>query len=355
MDKSDIIHLFLKSGAQINSAALEILLKNPQVLEKILQIDKNKLPTVITTDFLDSLSPSIENLGRVTVSGLTQVISYRYNFVRDIILNKSELMNLVSINKIGDKLKQFSVIGIVFEKNDILTLEDPTGQDEFKVDKELAKYIVEDEVIGAVCERVKNTNKITQIVYPDIPLKRETKNTKTTQEYLFISNLNITSQPPDITYYENFLNWAKKHKNIKIIVSGGDNDTEDYAKILSDMPSNIEVHKEPSKIKIEDMDILLMNNGILKDYMILWNTTIEETIINLLKKRNLDPTLRPESYNNTFLLDTIPDAIIVGDVGTPATTNYKGITIAINGNLIREPIYWIINLQTREALKINFS
>lgn len=355
MDKSTIIHLFLKSGAQINSDALEILLKKPQVLEKVLQGDKSNLPTVITTDFLESLSHDIENSDQVTVSDLTQVLSYRYNFVRDILLNRFELVNLVSINKIGDKLKQFSVIGIVFEKDDVLTLEDQTGQGEFEVDKELVKYIVEDEVIGAVCERVKNMNKIIQIVYPDIPLNRETKNTKTRQEYIFISNLNTTQQHPDVTYCKNFLDWAKNNNNIKIIISGRANDIEYYAKILSDIPSNIEFHQELSKIKIEDMDIILMDNKILKNYMALWNTTIEETIINLLKKRNLNPILGPESYNNTFLLDTIPDVIIVGDVEKPSATNYKGITIAINGNLIREPIYWIINLQTREALKINFS
>jgi len=353
MDRLSIIQSFLKHGVQINQGALDILLKDPQTLEKALKI-KN-LPSIITTDFLKPIYHGTEETEQLTINSLTQVLNHRYNFLRNILMNKPELVNLISINKIRDKLQQFSVIGSVFEKSEILILEDPTGQGEFKVDKELAKYIVEDEVVGAICERDGNTNKITEIIYPDIPMRRDAKSMKSSQEYIFISNLDITQSYHNEIYFKNFLEWARQHKNIKIIISGNFQKTQDFTKFTSSLPSNIEIHDERGRIYIGDMEILLMESTLLKNYMQVLGTNTEETIITLLKKRNLNPTLSPNSYSNSLLLENIPDIIIVEDADIPTTFNYKGITIAISGNFNTQPSYWIINLQTRETLKINFS
>ncbi len=361
MDKNNILRTLLNHGTQIDHDALDILAEDPNTLGYILEIGDN-LPSVITTDFLKSLSITAGNQTQKTsVTQLSEILNYRYEFLRNVIINKQELANLISINKINEKLKHFSVIGVVSEKNGLLTIEDTTGQTTFTIDKELAKYIVEDEVIGLNCERYGGINKVNSVIYPDIPLKKENNTIKNKESCLFISDIHMDSPEFNITYYENFLNWLQKHKDLKIFVLGGvSSRIEDINKFLVDVyhPTHFYTEnniKSPSVIQIENLEILLAYDTFLQQYMELWSMQPNTTLINLIKKRNLNPTLTPNSYNNSFLLEKIPDIIVIGGVTKATSTNYKGMTLLTTGSFITEPIYWLIDLQTRETFKIDFS
>lgn len=363
MDKSAILRLFLTHGIQVDQGALEHFINNPNALESVLQSDKSKLPSVITVDFLKTTTPTsdTEINKKIFINQLSQIVSYRYEFLRKLLETKEELVNLVSINKISEKLKQFSVIGIVLEKGDTATLEDTTGQATFTLDKKMSEFVVEDEVIGLVCEKQHGVNLVKNITYPDIPLNRESKKTENLEKCFFISDIHMDIPTFNKNYYKNLLNWLDEQKNMKIFVLGGIATTnENLSKFLSDISHPVyfcfENDTENSTTKrIDNIQILLSHDSFLHYYMKLWNTSLDTTIVNLLRKRNLNPVLTPENYNNSFLLEDVPDVIAISGTNKPTLTNYKGTTIITTGSFTTEPIYWLINLQTRETFKIDFS
>lgn len=363
MDKATILKLFLTRGTQIDQGALDFLVNNQSTLETILKLDKTKLPPVITVDFLKSIL-SISSIGigqEISINQLSQIVNYRYGFLKKILETKEELVNLVSINKISEKMKHFSVIGVVLEKSDTVVLEDTTGQATFILDKEMSKFVVEDEVLGFVCEQQYGVNIVKHIVYPDIPLNRESKKTESSEKCFFVSDIHMDSTTFNKNYYKNLLEWLNKQDNLKIFVLGGiSSKKEDTSKFLSDIPHPAYFWyennaKKPTTKQMDDVQLLLSYDSFLQYYMKLWNISIDTTIVNLLRKRNLNPILTPENYNNSFLLEEVPDVIAISGTNKATLTNYKGTTIITTGSFTTEPIYWLINLQTRETFKINFS
>ena len=362
MDKSTILRTFLSLGAQVDKDALDILVANQEVLERALKTEKNKLPSVITSEFLKTLSQIALPTEKISVNQLSLVLNYRYEFLRKILAGKTELTNLISMNKVSEKLKQFSVIGVVVSKTDILTLEDSTGQAGFLVDKESARYVIEDEVIGIVCERRGETNHVKSIVYPDIPLRKEASKYENLKNCIFISDIHMDSPKFDENHYKNLLNWLEEQKDLKIFVIGGiSKKRDDITRFLSDVPTPLQIYSEETisksliSAKVENIQIAVTYGTFLQYYMNLWSTPASTTLLNLIKKRNLNPVITPDFYDNAFLLENIPDILVVGGTGKAETANYKGTTILTNGGFLTEPIYWLINLRTRETFKIDFS
>jgi len=362
MDKYTILRMFLSLGTQVDKDALDILVASQDVLEKALKIEKNKLPSVITSEFLKTLSQITLPDEKISINQLSRVLNYRYEFLRNILAGKTELTNLVSINKVSERLKQFSVIGVVVSKTDMLTVEDTTGQTDFLVDKESAKCIIEDEVIGIVCERHGETNYVKSIVYPDIPLRKETIKSESLENFIFISDIHMDSPKFNENYYKNLLNWSEEQKNLKIFVIGGiSKKQDDITRFLSDIHRPIQNYSEETisksliSTKVDNIQIATTYGTFLQYYMNLWGTTADTTLVNLIKKRNLNPLITPDFYDNAFLLENIPDILVVGGVGKAEFTNYKGTTILTNGSFLTEPMYWLINLRTRETFKTDFS
>lgn len=362
MDKPTILRMFLSHGTQVDKDALELLVANQNVLERALNIEKNKLPSVITSEFLKTLSQTALPDEKISINQLSQVLNHRYEFLRNILADKTELTNLVSINKVSERSKQFSVIGVVVSKTEMLTVEDTTGQAYFLVDKEPAKYIIEDEVIGLVCERHGEANHVKSIVYPDIQLRKETNKSEKLENCIFISDIHMDSQKFNENYYKNLLDWLEEQKNLHIFVIGGiSKKRDDITRFLSDIHKPIQIYSEETSskslisTKVGNIQIAITYGTFLQYYMNLWSASSSTTLLSLIKKRNLNPLITPDFYGNAFLLEDIPDILAVGGTGKAETANYKGTTILTNGSFLTEPIYWLINLQTRETFKTDFS
>lgn len=364
MDKTTILKMILSRGAQVDQGSLDFLVDNPNIVETVLKLDEKELPTVITLEFLKPLMPIGERVldtnQKFSISQLSQVLNYRYEFLRKLLENKEELTNLISINKISEKLKEFSVIGMVSEKGYDVILEDSTGQANFALDKEKSKFIVEDEVVGFACEQYNGLFVVKNIIFPDIPLNKESKKAEGLEKCFFISDIHMDNPNFNSGCYQNLLNWLNKQENLKIFILGGiSKNNEDSSKFLSDISHSIYFSenniKHPITKQVDNMQIMLVRDTFLQDYMKLWNSPIGETVVNLFKKRNLNPTLTPTNYTNAFLLEEIPDIIVISGTNKPTLTNYKGTTIITTGSFLTEPIYWLINLQTRETFKTDFS
>jgi DNA polymerase II small subunit/DNA polymerase delta subunit B len=114
----------------------------------------------------------------------------------------------------------------------------------------------------------------------------------------------------------------------------------------------------PSLLEIGGVSILLMQGEFLENYQKIFDVSPEAAAVNMLKKRHMNPTFefnRKIYKDDPFFLDEIPDILVFTHFRKPGTANYKGTTVISNGSFSTEPIYWIINLKTRETIKINFT
>ena len=149
-----------------------------------------------------------KTLQKLSVQDFTMHYQKRYDFLRNILQTRTDLLGPLSINRILTKRDKESVstIGMVFEKNYtknnnlILTIEDNTGSISILINnnkKELfdkAKDIVLDEVIG-----IKGTNgdKIIfadDIFFPDIPKNEFIKKSDNEKYMAIISDIHIGSE-----------------------------------------------------------------------------------------------------------------------------------------------------------------
>jgi DNA polymerase II small subunit/DNA polymerase delta subunit B len=108
------------------------------------------------------LSSNIIPYKRIEVKDFVMHFKNRYNFFKDLMKDRKELDNLLSINKIGNN-RSFSLIGLVYSKrvtknkNIILEIEDLTGRINALISsdkKEIfdkAKEIVIDDIVGFKC------------------------------------------------------------------------------------------------------------------------------------------------------------------------------------------------------------
>ena len=122
---------------------------------------------------------------KLTVKDFIKHFRNRYNFMKNILQNKPELENLISIDKISGNNRNFSIIGIVSNKsitknkNLLLEVEDLTGKIKLLINHnreevfEKAKEILLDDVVGF---RVSGTSEIlfcNDLVYPDLVLSEK--------------------------------------------------------------------------------------------------------------------------------------------------------------------------------------
>lgn len=145
----------------------------------------------------------------------------RYNMLKDILINRPELQNTTSINRILNKKDRnnVAIIGLVKEKrvtknkNIIINVEDLSGNINILVNKdrrelfEITKDIVLDEVIGVTGVNSNDIIFVNNIFFPDIPTNNKLKKIDREEYVIFISDIHVGSK---VFYKKNFLkfiNW----------------------------------------------------------------------------------------------------------------------------------------------------
>lgn len=185
MEKSDILRSFLEKGYQIDVETLNFFAKNEKQMKKFLEEIENKTaPLTITKDFVDlTLESDVEiNVSQaekktITAEDLAKILFNKYNIIKKILVAHLDLVNLLSVSKITDKTKVFSLIGIVREidaTTGMIIVADDTGEINLKIDQKILNDILINDVLGFVCEKNSRIN-IKNIVFPDIPLRRNVK------------------------------------------------------------------------------------------------------------------------------------------------------------------------------------
>jgi len=395
MDKTEIIQTFLGSGYQLNGEALNYFEKNPEKVKTFLDLAGGRLEKPVVTkqsiqSILSKVSSDIDvkiiktfssKQKELSVEDLTNRFTRRYEKISEILSKRKELMNLISVNRISQQTQKFSLIVMIKEiipgdRN--IVVEDPTGTTSVYISDEAVgdlKYLVEDEVVGLILNNEDfSENKAVKIVQPDIPLFTKVATSKDEVVCLFVSDVHMDDPKFNAHSLEKFGDYLKKIKEKTIVFVLGDvsRKKSDISKFTKLFPKNFSLIFLKGELKKDDKDnwlpdpvvvdvagvkIFLSHGDKFMKYFQKFKTSPEIMMLQLIKKRHILPTFVEDSKldDEKLFIDEVPDIFVIGHYHDPKITNYKGATIMSLGSFITEPVFWAINLKTRENIKINLT
>ncbi len=394
MEKPYIVQKFLSNGYQLTEESLLFFVENESKIQKFLDITKGRLDQSIIT--LDTINEIFSNKNselemkilntfsrkskNISIDELTKIFIKRYQKMSDILIKNKQLLNLISINRIKQQEK-FSLIVMIKEINSgekSILVEDLTGTITLHISDSIIgdfRFLVEDEVIGVVCDKYGTyKNNVVRIFQPDIPLTTKIRSSKEEILIIFVSDIHMDNKNFDQYKLEKFIDFLKKQKiktNVFVIgdVSEKEEDIEKFKKMI---PEKISVNflrghlkhiksgnwlPDPSHLDINGVRIFLSHGDKFQKYYEKFRLTPENMILQLLKKRHLFPIFKSNSIIKTeeLIIDNIPDIFVIGHYHEPSIMNYKGVTLISLGSFIENPIFWGVNLKTRENIKIDLT
>ncbi|MCD6476547.1 MAG: hypothetical protein J7K26_00065 [Candidatus Aenigmarchaeota archaeon] len=288
------------------------ILIEPEALSKLEKMSKNDIklvitkakeyrPLVLTQEIIDSYIRQVnfkkikefEIIKKYTIDDFIKQINDRFAFLKQILVNKTQITNLISINKLSNGTK-CSIIGMIKTIDSsntelFIEVEDQTGMINCSLSKDYLDKIKFDDVIALNGYYSDNIFHVNEIMFPDVPLRVPI----------------LSSNDIIVSFSEKF------NPDVK----------SDFTFILEDKNVNNAyfVNKPVSLFEINGINILIV---------------IGYNALELLRKRYI-------SINNTdFLLDVVPDIVFNESINK----NYKGISIV---SLNKQ-----INLRNREIMDI---
>jgi len=266
--KKSLVKQFLEKGILLGPETLNILIKNPELIDKV-DDSGNIIPTEETTDntsHVKIISSYKEESKKRDIQDFVSYFIARYQLIRGILKNRQELQNIMSINRIKNKKdrEEVALIGMVKDKkmtfngNLMLEVEDLSGSIKILINKskqelfELSKGIVLDEIIGIVGGNGDNIVFVNNVLWPDVPSIKELK--KAPDEYyaIFLSDFHVGSDKFLPEEMGQFLQWINceagnpKQKEIAKKVK--------YIFIIGDLIDGIGIYPEQdSELLIKDI------------------------------------------------------------------------------------------------------
>jgi len=302
MEKEEIVRLFLKNELQLTPNALEIIFQNQDIVDKIIKLAKERDLIVIDEDVLRSFlwpstqikQPEIkivypEEMEEFTTKDVLKLMKERFETLSTIIQKNHKLSNLTSLSRIkrikeGEKAV---VIGMIKDKTTYtILLEDFTSHETVQMEAKIVEKLFYDDVVGVEVRKEDEKLVGDKIFYPSLSFFRKT--TQLSEE---------------------------------VIVSSSEIKIGDKAFSLE--------KKEVIKIYVKDFKLLLIDSSIIEKYQ-QKNEKIVDTLSCLIERRHLNPSffISKKLYKkDLFLLDEIPDAIVVLNSEDSAYKAYKGISI----------------------------
>ncbi|MEK6936494.1 MAG: metallophosphoesterase [Nanoarchaeota archaeon] len=157
---------------------------------------------------------------KIELQDFVDYFKNRYKNLREILEKRTELMEVISINKVMNKKdkEKATIIGIVMNKeitkngNFIFDVEDLTGRIKLIVGKNdnelynLCKEVSLDEVVGIIGSFSKGVLFGRKIIFPDVPLTKELKKCPDDIYLVCTSDIHVGSR---LFYREDFLNFIE--------------------------------------------------------------------------------------------------------------------------------------------------
>ena len=220
--KHTLIQVFVKLGLQITLTETPIEIKKPELEYQNTRQDYKIYYSKTTCD------------KKITVADFVGHFRARYKEIQGILMQRSGLDKLISINKISGTRQQFMIIGMVNNKrytknkNLMVTFEDMTGQITvlFKAQTEFFKQADElqlDEVVAVKCSGNLELVIGHDVIFPEAAIINKTKFEEDCG-IAFISDIHVGSHKFLREEFDKFINWldsedeiAKKIKYLFII------------------------------------------------------------------------------------------------------------------------------------------
>ncbi len=343
MDAAEVLKKFLTQGLQLDLESLNFFTTSPDKINIFLEtIGKEAVrPSTITKKEIQKLLPESDAKIKIvemfptihetlTVEEMTEMFQKQYEQIKKLLSNRVDLPNTISINKISDRIKQFSVVATVLEIDGrILTLEDSTGKISTRLAAEVeqeAGLLILDETAGFVCEKTEDDIIIKKIIQPDITFKKEIKKTTEDTLVLFSPSEKIQEINAQIKFFF-------QQNEIKVI-----------------MNSSVQILPDPCIIDISDVKIFLSSGKDLENFKNKLGVSSARVLLNLVKKRLLHPS---KPFIRDTFFEEIPDIFVVNFFGEAEDIKYKGTEFLSLGSEDSSRVGWIVNLRTRENVKIS--
>jgi len=247
-DKEGVINVFssLPEEKQKNLESLKIKLGlsieiSKEVISETIkkEADLNKKTSEKATG-VKVISGSLIQTPKISVENFITHFRNRFIDMKNILQERAELRNLISINKIFGDRQRVSIIGMIMEKritknkNIIFEVEDLTGRIKVLINfnkKEIyqkAEEIPLDSVIGFIGSGNNEILFVNDIIFPDVSLG-ERKNSPIDEYAVFISDLHFGSKKFMLENFEKFINYlngnaqkAPEAQKIKYLIIVGD-------------------------------------------------------------------------------------------------------------------------------------
>jgi DNA polymerase II small subunit len=215
---------------------IDFLLKEKKIEKKD---DSNLYPLNVIFNYEKEIK-------KKSIDNFISYFNHRYKELEKMLNSRQELTNLTSISRIkGKKDKEnVSLIGIVSEKtitsnnNILLKVEDLTGEITVLISKnnpelfEIAKDIVDDEVLAISGTSGNDIVFSNNIIFPDIPLLKELKKSPQEIYAIFLSDIHVGSDTFMAKEFDKFIEWINGNlgnieqkeltKKIKYVFIAGD-------------------------------------------------------------------------------------------------------------------------------------
>ena len=193
------------------------------------------------------------------VSDFVDYFRARYNSLKNLLMSRPGLHNVISINRVLNRngKEKVALIGLVKDKsvskngNILLTLEDMTGEIKVLVNKnkselfESANDVQLDEVIGVVGTNSDKIVFVNAVLFPDIPINNELKKSGKEEYMVFISDLHVGSKVFFEKNFLRFISWingdygSDEHKEIAKKVK--------YLFIVGDLVEGVGIYPDQDK------------------------------------------------------------------------------------------------------------
>jgi len=302
MDKLEIVRLFLENELQLTPQALELVYQNQGKINDIISYAKEKGLWIIDGKFLEEFVKKEnrevlshveivypEEIREFSIEDVKKVLKERFEFLSKILLENNTLSSVTSLSKVK-KLKkgeEATVIGMVRDKTTYsITLEDFTSHETIQMDAKLVEKLFYDDVIA-------------------IRVKREEE--KLIGDKIFFPSLSFFRKPATLAE--------------EVIIS--------LPEIKVGNCSIQMLEKEIVRVYIDGFKIFLLDSTIVKMYKQKEEREID-ALISLIERRHLNPSLfisKKLYKRDLFLIDEVPDAIIVTNANEPFYKPYKSINI----------------------------
>jgi len=316
MEKQEIVKLFLENELQLTPNALEIIFQKQDIIDKIISFAKEKNLLVIDENVLEKiLTPTTEigqleikvvypeELEEFTTEDVLRVMKERFEILSRIIQENHRLQNLTSLSKIK-KLKkgeEATVIGMIKDKTTYtILLEDFTSHETIQMEAKVVEKLFYDDVIGVKVRKEEEKLVGDKIFFPSLSFFRKTGQLN---KDVILSNLEIKIGGKSIPLEK----------------------------------------KEIVKTYIEEFKLLMIDNVVIEKYRQKDEKPID-TLVSLIERRHLNPSffISKKVYKkDLFLLDEVPDAIVVLNSNEFMYKAYKGI------NLFLLPVGKKLNLKKK--------